>query len=61
MKTVILTGGMAYSHYITDSVTDYVRFIAPVTVYPGENEMRALARGVLRVLRGEEQAKEYRD
>ncbi len=58
---IILTGGMAYSRYITDSVADHVRFIAPVTVYPGENEMQALAFGILRVLRGEEEAREYLD
>ena len=58
---IILTGGMAFSKYITDYVADHVRFIAPVTVYPGENEMHALAMGVLRVLRCEEDAKEYRD
>jgi butyrate kinase len=36
-----------------------VKWIAPVKVYPGEEEMKALALGVLRVLRGEEEAKEY--
>ena len=36
-----------------------VGFIAPFTVYPGEDEMLALAQGALRVLNGEEQAKEY--
>jgi butyrate kinase len=36
-----------------------VSFIAPVVVYPGEDEMKSLALGGLRVLRGQEKAKEY--
>ena len=60
VKTVILTGGLAHSARLTQAITDYVKFIAPVTVMPGENEMEALALGGLRILRGEEQAKEFR-
>ncbi len=56
---IVLTGGIAYSGYFTDKITQRVQFIAPVTVIPGENEMEALARGVLRVLNGEETAKIY--
>jgi butyrate kinase len=40
-------------------ISERVSFIAPIIVIPGEDEMRALALGVLRVLRGEEKAKEY--
>ena len=36
-----------------------MEFIAPVIVYPGEDEMQSLALGGLRVLRGEEQAKQF--
>ncbi|MCH3916835.1 MAG: butyrate kinase [Spirochaetia bacterium] len=56
---IILTGGIAYSHYIVDFITQHVRFIAPVVVYPGEKEMESLAYGGLRVLRGEEKAYEF--
>lgn len=56
---IILTGGMAYATLLTDWITDYVRFIAPVVVLPGENEMEALAFGGLRLLKGEEQAHIY--
>lgn len=56
---IILTGGMAYSKMLTDWIAEYVSFIAPVRVVPGEREMEALALGGLRVLRGEEQAKRY--
>ncbi|HUT99352.1 MAG TPA: butyrate kinase, partial [bacterium] len=38
---------------------DWVSWIAPVKVYPGQDEMGALAQGVLRVLRGEDEALEY--
>ena len=54
---IILTGGIARSGYFTGMIRSYVDWIAPVTVIPGENEMQALADGVLRVLRGEEAAR----
>ncbi|MDT8901004.1 butyrate kinase [Anaeroselena agilis] len=57
---IILTGGIAYSDYLTAKIREYVAFIAPVTVLPGENELQALAEGALRVLSGEEQPREYR-
>ena len=56
---IIFTGGIAHSSVVTDAIADLVDWIAPVTVYPGEDEMLALAEGVLRVLTGEEEAKEY--
>ncbi len=54
---ILLTGGIAYSERFTGMIRDRVDWIAPVTVLPGENEMQALAEGVLRVLRGEEPAR----
>ena len=56
---IILTGGIAHGKVVTDAITSLVDWIAPVTVYPGEDEMLALAQGVLRVLHGVEAAKEY--
>ena len=56
---VILTGGLAYSQILTQRIRDYVQFIAPVCVLPGENEMEALAQGGLRILTGQEQAQRY--
>lgn len=56
---IILTGGVAHSKMLTDRVRDYVGFIAPVVVLPGENEMEALAYGGLRILSGEETARQY--
>jgi butyrate kinase len=57
---IILTGGIAYSNYLTARLKEYVSFIAPVTVVPGENELQALAEGALRVLNGEEQPRVYK-
>ncbi len=59
VDTIILTGGIAYGKVITDKITERVGFIAPVTVYPGEDELLALAQGALRVMNGEEEAKIY--
>lgn len=56
---IILTGGIAYDKEFVKWVTDRVGFIGRVFVYPGEDEMIALAQGGLRVLRGEEKAKLY--
>ncbi|MDR3774275.1 MAG: butyrate kinase [Terracidiphilus sp.] len=54
---VLLTGGMAFSERGVSRLRGYLDWIAPITVYPGEDEMQALAEGVFRVLHGEEQAK----
>lgn len=60
VDAIVLTGGIAYSKMLTDWIKERVDFISQVLVYPGEDEMKALAEGGLRVLRGEEQAKEYK-
>nr|WP_279237193.1 butyrate kinase [Alkaliphilus pronyensis] len=59
VDAVILTGGIAYDKIFTGWITDSVEFISQVLIYPGEDEMIALAEGGLRVLRGEEEAKRY--
>jgi len=56
---IILTGGIAYSKILTELIVKRVSFIAPVEILAGENELEALALGALRVLNGEEKAKEY--
>lgn len=56
---IILTGGLAYSSMLVPWIIERVAFIAPTVVKPGEGEMRALALGALRVLKGEEQPKDY--
>ncbi len=59
VNQIILTGGIAYDNYIVEKIGEVVTYIAPVTVYPGEDEMSALANGVLRVLNAEEELKAY--
>jgi butyrate kinase len=56
---IIITGGVANDKRLVEYITKMVSFIAPVEVYPGEEEMRPLALGALRVLNKEEKAKEY--
>lgn len=58
---IVITGGLAHSELLTGWIADQVGWIAPVAVYPGEDEMGALAAGALRVLRGEEPALEYEE
>lgn len=59
VDAIVLTGGIAYSKRITALIKKRVEFIAPVEIMPGENEMESLAMGILRVLKGEEEASEY--
>lgn len=60
LDSIILTGGIAHSKMFTDMVSKRVEFIAPVTIYAGENEMESLALGGLRVLRGQEKARKFK-
>jgi butyrate kinase len=57
VDAVLLTGGMAYSNKVVTLLRGALGWIAPIRVYPGEDELHALAEGVFRVLGGEEQAK----
>ena len=56
---IIMTGGIAYDKAVTDGLKERTGFIAPVTVYPGEDELLALAQGAIRVMTGEEKAMVY--
>jgi len=56
---IILTGGIAYGQDVCDKLKERAGWIAPVTVYAGEDELLALAQGALRVLNGEEQVSVY--
>lgn len=56
---IFITGGIAYSEEIVDKTKNYVGDLAPVYVFPGEEEMRSLAEGALRVLTGEIEALTY--
>ena len=59
VDAILLTGGIARNAWITDRIEAYVRFVAPVHVYPGEDEMAALAKNALMALSGEVAVKEY--
>lgn len=59
VDAVAITGGLANWQRVTDLITQWVAHIAPVFVYPGENELESLAAGVLRYFRGEEALKTY--
>jgi butyrate kinase len=54
---LLLTGGMAHSQRLVERLSQSLKWIAPIRVYPGEDELQALAEGVFRVLDGEEQAR----
>lgn len=58
VDAVLLTGGMAHSEKLVPKLREAIEWIAPVTVYPGEDELQALAEGAMRVLCGEEKARE---
>lgn len=60
VDAILLTGGIAYNTGLMDKISEMVSFIAPVKIYPGEDEMRALAMNGLSVLTGKEKASIYR-
>lgn len=59
VDAILLTAGLAYWDYFVNLIRERVEFIAPVHVYPGENEMLSLAEGAVRYLSGQEPAQEY--
>ncbi len=59
VDAILLTGGFAYDKTLMGWIEEYVGYLAPVRIYPGEDEMLALAQGALRVLNGKEEAKIY--
>ncbi len=56
---IVLTGGLMRFNDVYEQLKESCGWLAPIAVYPGEFEMEALAKGVLRVLSGEEEAKTY--
>ncbi|UOE95952.1 butyrate kinase [Alkalihalobacillus sp. LMS39] len=59
VDAIIITGGLAHSERLVDTITERVKWISKVVVSPGEDEMMALAEGASRVLLKEEKAKHY--
>ena len=56
---IFITGGIAHRESMIDLIKGYVGKLAPIYVFPGEEEMKSLAEGALRVLNGEEKAHKY--
>lgn len=61
IDAIVLTGGVAYSKYLTDYIKERVEFMAPVIIKAGEDEMKALNEGVLRVMNESEKVKIYEE
>ena len=59
VDAVILTGAIAHSQYVTEGLRQRLSYLAPIFVYPGEDELTALAMNVLRAMRGEQEIKVY--
>jgi len=59
IDAVIISGGIANSSFVVDYIKKKTQFLGRIMVFPGEDEMAALAMGALRVLEGQEEAKEY--
>lgn len=59
VEVIILTGGIAHNEVLVNKIKDRTGWIAPVVVYPGEEEMKALAQAVIRVINGVEKVKTY--
>jgi butyrate kinase len=59
LDAVVLTGGLARNEYIIERLRAKIAFLGKVVIVPGEDELKALALGCLRVLKGEETAKTY--
>ena len=59
VDAILLTGGLAYMKALTELISERVSHLAPVYVFPGEDEMGALALAADEVLSGKAVAKEY--
>lgn len=59
VDAILITGGIAYSDYVICRLTELIDFIAPVHIYPGEDELEALALNALRALKGEQEVLKY--
>ena len=59
VDAILLTGGMAYSTYLTPRLIERIQYLAPVHIFPGENEMESLAFNALAALRGDITVKDY--
>ena len=56
---ILITGGLAYNKVFVQKIIEYIDWISGVSVYPGEDELHALASGTYRYLTKQESLKEY--
>jgi len=56
---ILITGDVAHSQFVVNHVIGHVEKFAPIFLYPGDNELQAMAGNALRVLKGEMQVQEY--
>jgi butyrate kinase len=59
IDAIVLTGGLAHSDMLVGWIKQYTKKLGKTCVFPGEDELEALALGALRVMKGEEEAKDY--
>ncbi len=59
VDAILITGGMAHAEFLTNLISKRIEFIAPIHLYPGEDEIEALYEGAARVLSGREEARIY--
>jgi len=59
VDAIVLTGGIAYSNYCVNKLSKQISFLAPISIFPGEDEMEALAFNALGALKGELVCEEY--
>jgi len=59
VDAIVLTGGLAFSRMLTDWICERVKWIAPILIYPGEDELLAMTQGALRVLHEEEEVRGF--
>ena len=61
VDAIVFTGGIAYSEYVMNNIREYVEFIAPIVLKPGEYEMDSLGKNSYLALIGEVEMKELRE
>ena len=57
---ILITGDLAHSNYLVHHILDHIEKMAPVFIYPGDNDVQALASNAMRVMKGEMQILEYK-
>ena len=59
VDAIVLTGGLVFSKMLTDWICERVQWIAPILIYPGEDELLAMTQGALRALHEEDEVRDF--